>query len=82
MTGFPASVKMKEVGLRDGLQAESRLLPTGDLVHMLHEMGLETGVNLEALIGCARFLEGVLGHGLPGRVMKAGICGHLTAGGS
>ena len=82
MTGFPASVKMKEVGLRDGLQAESRLLPTGDLVHMLHEMRLETGVDLEALIGCARFLEGFLRHGLPGQVMKAGICGHPTAGGS
>ena len=54
-------------------------IPTEDLVHMLHEMGLETGVDLEALIGCARLLEEFLGHGLPGQVMKAGICGHLTA---
>jgi hydroxymethylglutaryl-CoA lyase len=51
---------------------------TEDLVHMLHEMGIATGVDLEALIGCARLLEGFLGHGLPGQVMKAGICGHLT----
>ncbi|CAA9462593.1 MAG: Pyruvate:Oxaloacetate transcarboxylase domain protein [uncultured Rubrobacteraceae bacterium] len=52
---------------------------TEDLVHMLHEMGVETGVDLEALIGCARLLEEFLGHELPGKVMKAGICGHLTA---
>ena len=82
MNGFPASVKVKEVGPRDGLQAEPRILPTGDLVHMLHEMGLETGVDLEAPIGCARLLEEFLGHGLPGQVMKAGICGHLTVGAS
>ena len=55
-------------------------IPTEDLVHMLHEMGIETGVDLEALIGCARLLEELLEHELPGQVMKAGICGHLTEG--
>ena len=50
---------------------------TEDLVHMLHEMGLQTGVDLEALVGCARMLEGLLDRTLPGRVMKNGICGHL-----
>lgn len=54
-------------------------IPTEDLVHMLHEMGIETGVALESLIGCAWLLEEFLGHGLPGQVMKAGVCGHLTA---
>jgi hydroxymethylglutaryl-CoA lyase len=53
-------------------------IPTEDLVHMLHEMGIETGIDLEALIGCAQLLEELLGHELPGQVMKAGICGHLT----
>ncbi len=53
-------------------------ISTEDLVHMLHEMGIETGVDLEALIGCAQFLEELLEHELPGQVMKAGICGHLT----
>ncbi len=28
---------------------------TGDLVHMLHEMGIDTGVDLSLLISCARF---------------------------
>ena len=55
-------------------------ISTEDLVHMLHEMGIETGVDLEALIGCAQLLEEQLNHELPGQVMKAGICGHLTEG--
>lgn len=55
-------------------------IPTEDLVHMLHEMGIETGIDLEALIGCARLLEELLERELPGQVMKAGICGHLTEG--
>ena len=53
-------------------------ISTEDLVHMLHEMGIETGIDLEALIGCAQLLEELLEHELPGQVMKAGICGHLT----
>ncbi len=53
-------------------------ISTEDLVHMLHEMGVETGIDLEALIGCAQLLEELLEHELPGQVMKAGICGHLT----
>jgi hydroxymethylglutaryl-CoA lyase len=55
-------------------------ISTEDLVHMLHEMGIETGINLEALIGCAQLLENLLEHELPGQVMKAGICGHLKEG--
>lgn len=48
-----------------------------DLVHMLHEMGIETGINLPALMACARNLETLLGHEVPGQTIKAGICGHL-----
>ncbi len=55
-------------------------IPTEDLAHMLHEMGIKTGIDLEALIGCAQLLEELLDHELPGQVMKAGICGHLTEG--
>ncbi len=55
-------------------------ISTEDLVHMLHEMGIETGIDLEALIGCAQLLEELLEHELPGQVMKAGIWGHLTEG--
>ncbi len=55
-------------------------ISTEDLVHMLHEMGIKTGIDLEALISCAQLLEELLDHELPGQVMKAGICGHLAEG--
>ncbi len=48
-----------------------------DLVHMLHEMGIATGINLPALIACAGELERLLGHTVPGQTLKAGICQHL-----
>lgn len=52
-----------------------------DLIHMLHEMGIATAINLPALIECARSLEGLLGHTLPGQTIKAGVCKHLPADG-
>ncbi|CAN5742171.1 hydroxymethylglutaryl-CoA lyase [soil metagenome] len=45
---------------------------TEDLVYYLHECGMETGVDLEALIEVSRWLEGVMGRPLPGQVAKAG----------
>ena len=45
---------------------------TEDLVYMLHGMGVETGVDLEALIACAAWLGQRLGKDLPGRVSRAG----------
>lgn len=45
---------------------------TEDVVHMLHEMGVETGIDLEALLGCANRMSEILGSELPGQVMKAG----------
>jgi len=43
-----------------------------DLVFLCHEMGIETGVDLDALIECARLAEDVVGHPLPGSVMTGG----------
>jgi (R)-citramalyl-CoA lyase len=45
---------------------------TEDLVYLFHGEGLETGIDLDALIGVAEWLEGVLGQPLPGRVYRAG----------
>jgi hydroxymethylglutaryl-CoA lyase len=45
---------------------------TEDLVFMCHEMGIETGIDLDALIETARLAEDVVGHPLPGSVMKGG----------
>ena len=45
---------------------------TEDLVFMCDEMGIETGVNLEALLDSARLAEDIVGHPLPGSVMRGG----------
>ena len=45
---------------------------TEDLVYLLHELGIETGIDLERLCGAARRVEQVIGRTLPGQVMKAG----------
>jgi glycine hydroxymethyltransferase len=50
---------------------------TEDFVHMVHDMGLETGIDLDALIDVARFTQGILGRTLPGMVMKAGKASDL-----
>jgi hydroxymethylglutaryl-CoA lyase len=53
---------------------------TEDLVHMLHELGIATGVDLPALVECARQVELLLGHQVPGQVLRGGICGHIPDG--
>jgi hydroxymethylglutaryl-CoA lyase len=45
---------------------------TEDMVHMLAEMGIYTGVDLVALVEAVRQAETVLGITFPGQVMKAG----------
>jgi hydroxymethylglutaryl-CoA lyase len=47
-------------------------LATEDVVYLLSEMGVTTGINLEALINAALLLEKILGYTLPGQVMKSG----------
>ena len=45
---------------------------TEDLVFMCDELGIKTGIDLEALIECAKLAEDIVGHPLPGAVMKGG----------
>jgi hydroxymethylglutaryl-CoA lyase len=45
---------------------------TEELVHMCHEAGIETGVDLDALLDTYQFLEQVLGHPLAGRLGRVG----------
>jgi hydroxymethylglutaryl-CoA lyase/(R)-citramalyl-CoA lyase len=47
-------------------------ISTEDLVYLLHGEGVETGIDLDALIEVAEWLEGVLGRQLPGQVYRAG----------
>ena len=45
---------------------------TEDLVFLCDEVGIKTGIDLEKLAACARLAEDVVGHPLPGSVMKGG----------
>jgi hydroxymethylglutaryl-CoA lyase len=45
---------------------------TEDLVFMCAEMGIETGVDLDALIEAAQLAEAIVGHPLPGSVKLGG----------
>jgi hydroxymethylglutaryl-CoA lyase len=47
-------------------------LPTEDVVFMLEDMGIETGIDLESIIRAALQLEKIIGTMLPGQVMKSG----------
>jgi hydroxymethylglutaryl-CoA lyase len=50
---------------------------TEDLVFMCDEMGIATGVDLAKLIVSARLAEDVVGHPLPGSVMRGGTLAAL-----
>src|SRR5205823_2475787 len=48
-------------------------IATEDLVYLLNGEGVETGVDLDALIRVSEWLEGVLGRRLEGQVYRAGL---------
>ena len=45
---------------------------TDDLVYVLEESGVDTGIDLDALIATSRWLSERLGHPVPGSVTRAG----------
>jgi hydroxymethylglutaryl-CoA lyase len=45
---------------------------TEEVVHMLHDMGIDTGIDLDALIGAARLAQEIVGRELPSGVLRAG----------
>jgi isopropylmalate/homocitrate/citramalate synthase len=47
-------------------------IATEDLVYLLEGEGIETGVDLDALVGVSEWLEGLLGRRLEGYVYRAG----------
>jgi isopropylmalate/homocitrate/citramalate synthase len=53
---------------------------TEDLVYLLHGEGVETGIDLDALIGVAEWLEGVLERQLEGQVYRAGAFAPVAGG--
>ena len=54
-------------------------IATEDLVYLLHGEGVETGVDLEALIAVASWLEGILERQLEGQVYRAGTFAPVAA---
>lgn len=57
-------------------------IATEDLLYMLHGMGIETGVDLDALLEHASWLAAQLGRELPGQVYRAGsfkLAGEINA---
>jgi hydroxymethylglutaryl-CoA lyase len=47
-------------------------IATEELVHMVEDMGVDTGIDLEALIDAAAEAERIVGHTLPSQVLRAG----------
>ena len=43
-----------------------------ELIFLCEELGIETGVDLDALIECARLAESIVGHPLPGKLTRGG----------
>lgn len=54
-------------------------IATEEVVHMLEDMGIATGVDLDALIEVAAQAERLVGHELPSQVLRAGPRTRLTA---
>jgi hydroxymethylglutaryl-CoA lyase len=45
---------------------------TEDLVHMCADMNIETGIDLDALLGCAELARDIVGRELPSALLHAG----------
>ncbi|BCJ27102.1 hydroxymethylglutaryl-CoA lyase [Actinocatenispora sera] len=45
---------------------------TEEVVHMLHDMGIETGIDLDALVEVAALAQDIVGKELPSGVLRAG----------
>jgi hydroxymethylglutaryl-CoA lyase len=53
-------------------------LATEDLLYMLHGMGIETGVSLEAVVSASRFMAEKLGRSLPSKYLQAVSSGTIS----
>lgn len=47
-------------------------IATEELVQLCHEMGVETGIDLDRLVDCAKLAEEIVGHPLPSKLYKSG----------
>src|SRR5262249_38156175 len=52
-------------------------IPSEDTIHMLQAMGYDTGIDFARLLQVARALPEIVGHDVPGQVVKAGPTSQL-----
>jgi hydroxymethylglutaryl-CoA lyase len=55
-----------------GHKAAAGNVCTEEVVFLCQELGIETGVDLEALIECSQLAEQIVGHPLPSKLARAG----------
>ena len=55
-------------------------LGTEDLVHLLDDLGIETGIDLDRLLDVSREVAAVVDHEVPSRVASAGPRSQPAAG--
>ncbi|WP_338451352.1 hydroxymethylglutaryl-CoA lyase [Niallia oryzisoli] len=48
-------------------------ISTEDVAFLCEQMGIDTGLNLEALVECAKMAERIVGRELPGHLSKGGV---------
>ena len=56
-----------------GNRAAAGNLATEDFAFLCAELGIDTGLDLQALIECANLAEAIVGHPLPGKLRLAGL---------
>ncbi|MCX7779454.1 MAG: hydroxymethylglutaryl-CoA lyase [Negativicutes bacterium] len=55
-------------------------IATEDLIHMLHEMGVSTGYDLDKVLAIGRSVREIIGHETSSFILKAGKCSDLVKG--
>jgi hydroxymethylglutaryl-CoA lyase len=55
-------------------------LATEDFVHLLDDLGVATGIDLDRLLAASSLVAGAVGHDVPSRVAAAGPRSRLVAG--
>lgn len=53
-----------------GFKGAAGNITSEDLVHMCHELGVDTGVDLDRLVATAQEAERIVGHPLPGKLIQ------------
>jgi hydroxymethylglutaryl-CoA lyase len=55
-------------------------IATEDLLYLLHGEGIDTGIDIDALVSTSRWLEGILGRTLPGQLYRLDTFQHPLVG--